>query len=308
MGYPTSRQAKGSYGAICLILFALPALAQDISVTRLTDDVYHFRYGFHSNIFIVTDDGVIATDPLNPAAAEACLTEIRKVTDKPVRYVIYSHDHTDHIAGGGVYEGQARFVAHRKALERIHARGVDEIVIPDLLVGDRHTIEFGGKEVRLTHLGRIESASGLAIYLPDDKVLMWVDAVRSFGVPYRYFEGYDLLEFRNALTELASWDFETLVPGHGPPTDKSRLALFANYLDDLQAIAEEEMVKYTQRDHRARVGKVNPEKYFDTYISEIAGRAAKRMRPKYGDIGGFDDWGAKNAERTVVFLLHEILL
>ncbi|MFQ5548194.1 MAG: MBL fold metallo-hydrolase [Woeseia sp.] len=299
---------KGSCGAVCLVLFALPGLAQDVSVTQLTDDVYHFRYDFHSNIFVVTDDGVIATDPLNPAAAEACLGEIRKRTDQPVRYVIYSHDHTDHIAGGKVYEGQARFVAHRNALARIRARGVDEIVIPDLLVGDRHTIELGGKEVRLIHLGRVESASGLAIYLPDDKVLMWVDAVRSFGVPYRYFEGYDLFEFRNALTEVASRDFEILVPGHGPPTDRNRLVLFANYLDDMQAIAQEEMVKYSQHDHRARIGKVNPEKYFDTYISEIAGRVAKRMRPKYGDTGGFDDWGTKNAERTVVFLLHEILL
>ena len=282
-------------------------MAQSTSVTQLAPDVYHFRYGFHSNLFVVTDDGVIATDPLSPAAAKACLAEIRKITDQPVRYVIYSHDHTDHIAGGAVYKGEARFVAHRNALAAIEARGIDEIVVPDLLVDERYTLELGGKEIQLTHLGRVESASGLAIFIPEDKILMWVDAVRSFGAPYRYLEGYDLRDFRNALIELRSWDFEILVPGHGPPTDKDRLVLFANYLEAMQEFAEAAMARYTQGEHRAAVGNVNPEKYFDTYITEIAERVIGKMRPEYGDLGGFDDWGPKNAERTVVFLLHEIL-
>jgi len=298
---------KSTFHAICLVLFSSPALAEQAPVTQLTPDVYHFRYGFHSNIFIVTDDGVIATDPLSPAAADACLAEIRKITDQPVRYVIYSHDHTDHIAGGGVYQGDARFVAHRNARAAIDARGIQEIIVPDLLVDDRHTLRLGGKEIQLIHLGRIESASSLAIFIPDDKVLMWVDAVRSFGAPYRYLEGYDLLDFRNALKELQSWDFKILVPGHGPPTDKKQLVLFADYFDAMQKHAEAEMEQYSQGDHHAVVGNVNPEKYFDTYIKEIAGRVIGKMRTEYGHLGGFDDWGTKNAERMVVFLLHEIL-
>jgi len=301
------RHVKSTFYVSCLMLFALPVLAQEVSVTRLSPDVYHFRYGFHSNIFIVTDDGVIATDPLSPDAAAACFAEIRKITDQPIRYVIYSHDHTDHIAGGGVYRGDARFVAHRKALEPILDRDIDEIVVPDLLVDDRHTLELGGKEIQLVHFGRVESASGIAIYIPDDRILMWVDAVRSFGAPYRYLEGYDWLDFRNALKELQTWDIDIVVPGHGPPTDKSRLVLFSNYLAGMQRIAEEQMAAYTQGEHSSVVGNVNPEKYFDSYISEIARRVIEEMRPQYGDIGGYDDWGTKNAERTVVFLLHEIL-
>jgi glyoxylase-like metal-dependent hydrolase (beta-lactamase superfamily II) len=301
------RHVKNTFYFSCLVFFTLPVMAQETSVMQLAPDVYHFRYGFHSNIFVVTDEGVIATDPLSPDAARACLAEIRKITDQPVRYVIYSHDHTDHIAGGGVYVGDAQFVAHRNALKPIKVRSIDEIVTPDLLVDDSYTIELGGKTIQLTHFGRVESASGLAIYIPDDKILMWVDAVRSFGAPYRYLEGYDWLDFRNALKELETWDINILVPGHGPPTDKSRLVLFADYLRDMQRIAEEEMAGYTQSEHAAIIGKVNPEKYFDSYISEVARRVSEKMRPEYGDIGGYDDWGTKNAERSVVFLLHEIL-
>lgn len=290
-----------------MLLCCMSSAAQETDVTRLSDDVYHFRYGFHSNIFVVTDDGVIATDPLNPAAAAAYLAEIRKVTDLPVRYLIYSHDHTDHIAGGRVFDEQTRVVAHEASLPRIRARGIEEIRPPDVLVGDRHVLQVGNKEVRLVHLGRIESASSLAIFLPEDKVLMWVDAVRSFGVPYRHLEGYDLFDFRHALNEVKRWDFDVLVPGHGPPTDKRQVELFADYLADLQRFAEREMATYTQADHAAVIGDVNPERFFDSYIATVAGRAMEKMRPAYGSLGGFDDWGPKNAERTVVFLLHEIL-
>src|SRR5918992_1359329 len=68
-----------------------------------TDGVYIFRYGGAQAMFVVTKEGVIATDPIGygrPQAVTTYLEEIKKVTDQPVRYVIYSHHHFDHIAGG----------------------------------------------------------------------------------------------------------------------------------------------------------------------------------------------------------------
>jgi len=68
-----------------------------------TDNVYVFRYGGHQSMFIVTPEGVIATDPiayLRPQAATTYIDEIKKITQAPIRYVIYSHHHYDHIAGG----------------------------------------------------------------------------------------------------------------------------------------------------------------------------------------------------------------
>src|SRR5262249_42741967 len=71
--------------------------------TKIADNVYVFRYGFHQAMFVVTPAGVVATDPiayLRPEAAVAYLAEIRKVSDAPIRYLVYSHHHYDHIAGG----------------------------------------------------------------------------------------------------------------------------------------------------------------------------------------------------------------
>src|SRR5262245_61047655 len=65
-------------------------------------NVYMFRYVRHQAMFVVTPEGVIATDPigLRRPAAKAYIEEIRKITNAPIKYVIYSHSHFDHIAGG----------------------------------------------------------------------------------------------------------------------------------------------------------------------------------------------------------------
>src|SRR5260370_38191512 len=68
-----------------------------------TDNVYIFRAGNHQSMFVVTSAGVIATDPIGYGRPEMVTTyvdEIRKATNKPIKYLIYSHHHFDHIAGG----------------------------------------------------------------------------------------------------------------------------------------------------------------------------------------------------------------
>ena len=89
-----------------------PAPAPPPFATRkLSDTVYLFRYGGHQSIFVVTPDGVIATDPigyLRPLAVRTYIDEIRKVTQAPIKYVVYSHHHYDHIAGGKPFKELAR--------------------------------------------------------------------------------------------------------------------------------------------------------------------------------------------------------
>src|SRR5262245_36616544 len=82
------------------------------------DNVYVFRYGNHQSMFITTSEGVIATDPIGygrPQAVKTYVDEIKKVTDKPIKYLIYSHHHFDHIAGGQPFkDAGATIIAHRR--------------------------------------------------------------------------------------------------------------------------------------------------------------------------------------------------
>ena len=60
--------------------------------------------------------GVVVTDPISTTTAPLYLQEIRKITQAPIRYVVYSHHHYDHIEGGAVFQEKGtEFVAHRNA-------------------------------------------------------------------------------------------------------------------------------------------------------------------------------------------------
>ena len=84
-----------------------------------TDNVYIFRYQGHQSMFVVTKAGVIATDPIGlrrPQAVTTYIDEIKKVTSQPIKYVIYSHSHYDHVAGGKPFKDLgATFIAHKNA-------------------------------------------------------------------------------------------------------------------------------------------------------------------------------------------------
>lgn len=100
-----------------------------------TDNVYIFRYGNAQSMFVVTSEGVIATDPIGygrPQAVTTYVDEIRKVTNQPIKYVIYSHHHLDHIAGGKPFKDVgATFVAHKRAKERLEVLKDPHTVLPD---------------------------------------------------------------------------------------------------------------------------------------------------------------------------------
>ncbi len=72
---------------------------------------------------------------------------IASVTDQPVRYVVYGHDHADHISGGAVFADTAQFVSQQNAVPKIVARGDESTPIPTVIFDESLTLELGGKQV-----------------------------------------------------------------------------------------------------------------------------------------------------------------
>ncbi len=72
-------------------------------ITQVSGDLYRFRNQFHYSVFLVTPAGIIATDPINAEAAQGLKQELAKRFSQTVKYLIYSHDHADHISGGEVF-------------------------------------------------------------------------------------------------------------------------------------------------------------------------------------------------------------
>ena len=191
-----------------------------------THDVYIFRNGNHQAMFVVTPDGVIATDPVaygKPDGGAQYVAEIRKVTSQPIRYLVYSHHHYDHIAGGKAFkDAGARIVAHRRAKERLEKLQDPATPLPDEVVEDSgRVIRLGGKVLELSYVGLNHSDSTLVMRLPQDRLLFLVDLV-----PVGAFPGLGMIDFHpfeamESLKKILAMDWDRMIPGHpGQPGDR----------------------------------------------------------------------------------------
>ena len=251
-----NRLALSLFGLI-LLAASFDALAQaparpPYATTRVegTDNVYIFRNGNHQSMFIVTSEGVIATDPIaygRPTGGQLYLDEIRKVTDKPVKYVIYSHHHFDHIAGGKAFkDAGATFVAHKRARERLAILQDPNTVLPDEAVDDGRTITLGGTTVELKYLGLNHSDSMLVMRLPKERIIFVVDTIPVGQVPGRGMIDFHPLEAEEFIQKVIALDWDRLIPGHPGPNDRlgtkkdaaDQLALLRSASAEMRTLAQ----------------------------------------------------------------------
>lgn len=190
-----------------------------------TEGVYIFRNGNHQAMFVVTKDGVIATDPVaygRPDGAAQYIAEIRKITRAPIKYLIYSHHHYDHIAGGQAFrDAGASIVSHRRAKERLVQIQDPYTPIPDDVVDDKRTIRLGGTTLELSYLGPNHSDSTLVMRLPKEKILFVVDTIPVGTFPARGMIDFYPLETEEFYRKVLAMDWDRLIPGHpGQPGDR----------------------------------------------------------------------------------------
>jgi glyoxylase-like metal-dependent hydrolase (beta-lactamase superfamily II) len=219
-------------GTAALIAFSGTALAQTPPpfATRKvdgTDNVYIYRYQGHQSMFIVTPQGVIATDPIGryrPQAVTTYIDEIKKVTNQPIKYVIYSHAHYDHIAGGKPFKDLgARFIAHKNAKARFLALKkanslLDSVVIPDETVDNKKVISLGGTTLELLYVGRNHSDSSLVMRLPKEKIIFAVDFMPIEALQFRNMpDNISPLEYQDSIKRALALDWDRMIPGHPGP-------------------------------------------------------------------------------------------
>jgi glyoxylase-like metal-dependent hydrolase (beta-lactamase superfamily II) len=113
---------------IVLLAWALSATSAQAqfgrqSLTPITDSLYRASNGAWHNIVLVTDEGILIGDTLNPNFATWLRDELaRQFPGIPVRYVVYSHSHWDHVEGGAVFADTATFIAHERMLVNMDGR------------------------------------------------------------------------------------------------------------------------------------------------------------------------------------------
>jgi glyoxylase-like metal-dependent hydrolase (beta-lactamase superfamily II) len=261
--------------------------APQFDTTKVADGVYSFRFMFHRSMFVVGSEGVIVADPINPRAAPVLLAEIKKVTAKPVKYLVYSHEHWDHVAGGQVFKAAgARIISQAKCLDAFKRNpNPDLIRVPDGTYQRRHELKVGDKSAVLHHFGPSHGNCMTIVHLPKEKIVFVVDLATPQTLPFRGMFDSDVNGWVNTLSEIEKLGATQMIPGHGPPiVPISAVSEVRGYLQDLMAAVKEAMTKTQNRDEIIKTVKL----------------------PKYEKWGQYDAWLGMNIERMVTLYANGV--
>merc|ERR1719357_266839 len=219
---------------------------------QIAEGVYAFDLGNlglpYSSMFVITGNGVMVVDPINSNSARAMLTEIRKLTNEPIRYVFYSHDHWDHTSGGQVFKNVgADIIAHADANAWIKENtGPDQIPANIEWSGSQKQYTLGRFTMELSFFGP-SHGNGMTIFVVNSspRVAYVADlaAVKSVG-PF-YLPEFDTKGWENTLEKTLSLDFDKVVFTHSPPEGgvKEDLADHLGYVKDIRAAVKAELRK-----------------------------------------------------------------
>jgi glyoxylase-like metal-dependent hydrolase (beta-lactamase superfamily II) len=208
------------------------------SFTRLSEHAYAYTAEGDPNSGVVIGDSaaLVVDTTATPAMAQHLIAEIRRVTDKPIKYVVLSHYHAVRVLGASAYaaEGAQEIIASRGTYELIRERGAQDMkseierfprlfdaveTVPGLtwptLVFERDlTLFLGQLEVQIKHVGMGHTQGDTIVWLPQEKVLFSGDLVE-YGAA-AYTGDAHLAEWPTTLEMLREFKPEKLVPGRGP--------------------------------------------------------------------------------------------
>ncbi|HXF83371.1 MAG TPA: MBL fold metallo-hydrolase [bacterium] len=230
----------------------------NIIVFSLGGETIASAYGTNA-VAVLGEDAVLVVDPLiAPAHGRLIAAALRRRTDAPVRYVVFTHHHTDHSLGAAALADQgAALIGHRACRERmaeehpglIAARqsqsGTAELfadarpVLPTITFDQALTLHVGGTEVELWHPGWAHTPGDVFLFIPEARVAIAGDLVFA-GYHYNY-EHASLEGVRRGLHALRALDADTFIPGHGAPGGSELLEAQAAYHDTVERIVTEAM-------------------------------------------------------------------
>lgn len=230
------RLAGGVFVAAALSVLWSQGQRGPLTMEKVTDNLYVI-IGNGGNVAVMpTSEGVILVDDKFAQDAPEIVAKVKTISDKPIRYILNTHQHGDHTGGNQPLMEMVSpvdIILHKNA--RANMVTNKQPGLPRITFSDETQLFLGGKEVRARHLGRGHTNGDAFVYFPSERVLHTGDLMVS-GFPFiDYANGGSLVEWEKTIGRALEYDVDKVIPGHGPVAGKSELAKWRQTLATLRS-------------------------------------------------------------------------
>lgn len=260
--------------------------------------------------FLVTDDGVIVFDAPE-SFGKSIPSAIANVTDKPIKMLIYSHIHRDHIGGSAAFKDikGLRIVALNSVAEFLREQNDPNRLLPNETFESQKTIKLGGKTVELTRHFYHSNEGDLFIYVPEAKFLMAVDCVTGGYAP---FQGFDITtnfhEYLKVFDQLLAYDFTTFVGGHLTQTGtKEDVEITKEFTMDVYNTVKRIHNNMDQQavvaEAAKTIGTDNEFLLFKVVLDKVTEESMKELKPRWiNRLAGVDVWLESQVRCALIYV------
>ncbi|AFJ02512.1 beta-lactamase [Methylophaga frappieri] len=215
----------------------------DYRIELMKDNVYRFTAGHYHAIFVVTEAGILVTDPISDAAALYLKKALASRFDVPVRYLAYSHNHIDHTMGGSVWDkDNITVIAHELAAEDLRWTRAPT-AMPDLTFSDKLNLTMGETEIVMQYHGVNNGRGSISMRILPANVLFVVDWIVVGRMPYQDLPGYDIHGMIHATREILDGpSFDLFIGGHADIGEREDVERYLKYLEALYSAVRDGML------------------------------------------------------------------
>jgi glyoxylase-like metal-dependent hydrolase (beta-lactamase superfamily II) len=258
------------------------AAGQTVEKIRLLKpDLYMITGGGANTLVRVTPEGLIVVDTKNPGDENfnRVMEEIRSVSSQPVKFVINTHHHPDHVGNNQKFIDAGAQVVALEALKTRMAsdpRTKDIPGPPTVTFAKDYVLKLGGAEVQAHSYGRGHTGDDTMVYFPDLKVVMVSDQITDNAPLVDFANGGSAVEWTQILDGVLKLDFEVAIPGRGEPKSRADVQAFRTRFATLIERASAAIKAGATRDQLAAQVKIddlgwmlNPQ-FFGQLFDELA--------------------------------------
>ena len=207
-------------------------------IKMLKPNLYEITGGGANTLIRVTNQGLIVVDTKNPGDENfnRVMEEIKSVSNQPVKYVINTHHHPDHVGNNQKFIDAGATVVALEALKTWMGndpRTKDIPGRPTQTFAKDYTLKLADAEVKLYSFGRGHTGDDTMVYFPDMKVVMVSDQITDATPIVDFANGGSAVEWTKILDGVLALDFEQAIPGRGEPKSKADVQAYRTKFDTL---------------------------------------------------------------------------